>query len=497
MPNSHSSPNAPASSYDLIVVGSGPAGQRAAMQATKAGKKVAIIEELPALGGGCVHFGTLPSKSFRESVYRWSLGSRGTLGNESEHSQHVSRKMTDLPDMQRLLRRRNRVVSEEAKIVYDQLKRNHVAVFHGHARFVSATEVEIDSPSSKKGKQKLSAPVIIVGVGARPVAPEHLVVDGERIHDSNTILNQKELPKNLVVLGAGIIGAEYASMFSMAGTKVHLVDRRHEILASVDREIVNHLVERFVAQGVEIILKAEASDIQYNADRSGLTVRLTSGQVLETDVVLVALGRLGNTEDMGLDAVGVERDERGLIKVDAHYRTSIRGIYAVGDVVGQPALASTSMEQGRIASSNAFGLEPCVMPRFFPYGIYTIPEISMIGDTEESLITLKKPYVVGRASYRELARGQIVGDRWGLLKLLIDPSTRKILGIHIVGDNAAELIHIGQAVMTLGGGLSYFVENVFNYPTLAEAYKTAALHAENQLRQKTTSGQPAQPVAVT
>jgi NAD(P) transhydrogenase len=470
--------------FDLIVIGSGPAGQRAAMQAAKAAKKVAIIEELPALGGGCVHFGTLPSKSFRESVYRWSLGSRGTLGNESEHSQHVSRKLTDLPDMQRLLRRRNRVVSEEAKIVYDQLKRNHVAVFHGHARLMSATEVEVESP---KGRQTLSANVIIIGVGARPVAPEHLVVDGERIHDSNTVLNQKELPKSLVVLGAGIIGAEYASMFSMAGCKVHLVDRRHEILASVDREIVDHLVERFVAQGVEIILKNEASKIEYKADRSGLWVHLSNQRVIETDVVLVALGRLGNTEDMGLDAVGVERDERGLIKVDAHYLTSIPGIYAVGDVVGQPALASTSMEQGRIACSNAFGLDPCVMPRFFPYGIYTIPEISMIGDTEESLITQKRPYVVGHASYRELARGQIVGDRWGLLKLLIDPSTRKILGIHIVGDNAAELIHIGQAVMTLGGGLGYFVENVFNYPTLAEAYKTAALHAENQLRQKTTS----------
>ncbi|MDR3608720.1 MAG: Si-specific NAD(P)(+) transhydrogenase [Oligoflexia bacterium] len=472
--------------FDLIVIGSGPAGQRAALQGAKIGKTVAIIEELPALGGGCVHFGTLPSKSFRESVYRWSLGSRGTLGNESEHSQKVSKKIGELPDMQRLLRRRNRVVSEEAKIVYDQLKRNHVSIYHGHAKLLSPTEVEIQS---KKGIEKLSAKVVIIAVGARPVAPEHLEVDGERVHDSNTILNQKELPKTMVVLGAGIIGAEYASMFSMAGTKVYLVDRRNEILASVDREIVNHLVDRFEAQGVEIVLECEASKIEYKADKSGLKVHLSNQKNLEVDMVLVALGRVGNSSTLGLDAVGVESDERGLIRVDQHFQTSIRGVYAVGDVVGQPALASTSMEQGRIACSHAFDLKRVTMPRFFPYGIYTIPEISMIGDTEESLIAQKKAYVVGRASYRELARGQIVGDRWGLLKLLVEPQTQKLLGVHIVGDNAAELIHIGQAVMTLGGGLSYFVENVFNYPTLAEAYKTAALHAENQLRQKTASSQ--------
>jgi NAD(P) transhydrogenase len=468
--------------FDLIVIGSGPGGQRAATQGAKAGKKVAIIEELPALGGGCVHYGTLPSKSFRESVYRWSLGSRGTLGNESEDSKQVSKKINDLPSMQLLLRRRNRVVSEEARIVHDQLKRNGVTIYHGRATLLSSTEVEIKSKSDAS-PEKISAPIIILAVGARPVAPKPLAVDGERVHDSDTVLDQKVLPKRLVVLGAGIIGCEYASMFSMAGSKVYLVDRRHEILASVDREIVNHLVERFVAQGVEIILEAEASEIVYNSDRTGITVCLTNGKpVLEADVVLVALGRVGNTENMGLESVGVERDDRGLIKVDRFYRTSLPNIYAVGDVVGQPALASTSMEQGRIACTHALGLGQNEMPRFFPYGIYSIPEISMIGETEEALVAQNKPFVVGRARYRELARGQIVGDRWGLLKLMVEPDTQKILGVHIVGDNAAELIHIGQAVMTLGGDLQYFVDNVFNYPTLAEAYKTAAFQAMNLLR---------------
>ncbi len=473
--------------FDLIVIGSGPAGQRAALQGAKAGKKVAIIEDR-IIGGGCVHNGTLPSKSFRESVYRWSLGSRGTLGQESEHPQAVSKKkQLDLPDMGRLLRRRNRVVDEESRVVFDQLKRNGVTVYQGRARLLSQNDVEVDS---KKGKEKLTASVIIVAVGARPVSPKHLPVDGETILDSNTILDLKELPKDLVVLGAGIIGCEYASMFSMAGTRVYLVDRRNEILANVDREIVNHLVERFVAQGVEILLEAEAvrfekTEKEKNGKKSnGVRVHLSNDRVIDADVVLIALGRAGNTENMGLAEAGVELDERGLIQVDANYRTTVPNIYAVGDVKGQPALASTSMEEGRIACCHAFQIEHIQMPTVFPYGIYTIPEISMLGATEEELVAKKAEFVVGRARYRELARGQIVGDRWGLLKLLVDRKTQHILGAHIVGDNAAELIHIAQAVMTFNGDVNYFIRNVFNYPTLAEAYKTAAFHAVNQIRQK-------------
>jgi NAD(P) transhydrogenase len=471
--------------FDLIVIGSGPAGQRAALQGAKAGKKVAIVED-KIIGGGCVHNGTLPSKSFRESVYRWSLGSRGTLGQEGENPVTVSKKkQLELPDMSKLLRRRNRVVDEESRVVFDQLKRNGVTVFQGRARLLSQNDVEVDS---KKGKEKLTASVIMIAVGARPVAPAHLPVDGESVLDSNTVLDLKELPKDLVVLGAGIIGCEYASMFSMAGTRVYLVDRRNEILANVDREIVNHLVERFVAQGVEILLETEAVQIEkkerVGKKPGGVRVHLSNERVIDADVVLIALGRAGNTENMGLAEAGVELDERGLVKVDGNYRSTIPNIYAVGDVKGQPALASTSMEEGRIACCHAFEIEAIQMPTVFPYGIYTIPEISMLGATEEELVARKADFVVGRARYRELARGQIVGDRWGLLKLLVDRKTHHILGAHIVGDNAAELIHIAQAVMTFNGDVNYFIRNVFNYPTLAEAYKTAAFHAVNQIRQK-------------
>jgi NAD(P) transhydrogenase len=471
--------------FDLIVIGSGPAGQKAALQGAKAGKTVAIIEDHTSLGGGCVHTGTLPSKSFRESVYRWSLGSRGTLGLESETVPSPS--IHELPDMARLLRRRNRVVADESQVVHDQLKRNGVKIYHGRARLLTSNDVEVESKkgpsrSPSRSVEKLTASVIIIAVGARPVAPAHLTVDGKHVLDSNTILDLKALPKTLVVLGAGIIGCEYASMFSMAGTQVYLIDRRNEILANVDRDIVNHLVERFIARDVEILLETEAQKLEKG---DGVRVFLSNERVIEADVVLVALGRFGNSENMGLEEVGVEKDDRGLIQVDKHFRTSIPNIYAVGDVIGQPALASTSMEEGRIACCHAFGLEDAEMPKFFPYGIYTIPEISMIGSTEEELIAKKAEFVAGRAVYRELARGQIVGDKSGLLKLLVDPKSLKLLGIHIVGDNAAELIHIGQAVMAFGGDVQYFIKSVFNYPTLAEAYKTAAFHAFNQIRGRT------------
>lgn len=474
--------------FDLIVIGSGPAGQKAAVSAAKAGKKVALVEEMSELGGGCVHNGTLPSKSFRESVYRWSMSSQGTLGSQAWFStgslEEASRPKTaaravKLPDMARLMERCNRVVKTECAVVRDQLKRNGVSVHHGHGRLTSASDVEV---VTKKGVEKLTASIIIIATGARPVAPKHLPVDGKWVLDSSSILTLKKIPRKLVVLGAGIIGCEYASMFATAGTQVTLVDRRHEILASVDREIVGRLAERFKTQKMEILLETEAKAIEkIKGGKGGVRVVLSSGRKLQADAVLIAQGRNGNTEDLGLDAAGVAYDQRGLITVDAAYRTSAPNIYAVGDVVGPPALASTSMEAGRIASSRAFGTPHADMPTLFPYGIYTIPEISMMGSTEEDLRDRKVDFVVGRANYREVARGQIVGDRWGLLKLLVERSTRKILGVHIIGDAASNLIHIGQAVMTLDGDLNYFIRTVFNYPTYAEAYKTAAFSALNEL----------------
>jgi NAD(P) transhydrogenase len=484
--------------FDLIVIGSGPGGQRAALQGAKAGKKVAIIEQSEAVGGGCLYVGTIPSKSFRESVYRWSLGSRGILGQEKDSALRASKLL--LPDMQRLLKRRDRVVSSESQIIFDQLKRNNITVFHGKAQVTSPTSVEV--VSGKKVVQ-LSCQFIIVAVGATPIGPRHLIVDGKYVHDSNTILSLKKLPKRLAVLGAGVIGCEYASMFSMAGTKVFLVDKRPEILASVDREIVNHLVQRFVSLGMEMVLSAETTRLEIKKGTkgksgSGVKVHLSQSlaqplaqkatqkppldRKLDVDVILIAAGRKGNTDGLGLKEAGVLLDERGLVKVDSNFKTAVHTIYAVGDVIGAPALAATSMEQGRIATCRAFNIDDSSMPLLFPYGIYTIPEISMVGLTEEELLAQKVEFVAGRARYRELARGQIVGDKWGLLKILVDKKTLKLHGIHIMGDNAADLIHIGQAVMDFGGDVNYFIRTVFNYPTLAEAYKTAAFHAVNQIK---------------
>ena len=467
--------------FDLVVIGSGPGGQRAALQGAKAKKKVALIESYPKWGGNCVHWGTIPSKSFRESVYRYSLGQDSKV---ADHAQRVKK----FPDMARLLKRRDRVVHDEAAVVYDQLRRNGITLIRGDARLSGPQTVNV-------GRQTLRAQVIIIATGACPVAPEHLEVNGKNVLDSDTILNLKTLPKSMVVLGGGVIGCEYASMFSMAGTLVTLVDKRPEILASVDREIVSHLTERFRYDRVDLVLGAEAQNIEQVRVRGKKLARvtLTTGKKIDVEVVLVALGRRGNTEGLGLESAGISTDARGLIPVSPQFKTSAPTVYAVGDVVGSPALAATAYEQGRIACSHAFGLDKkgvaveTAMPETFPYGIYTIPEISMIGKTEAELVKAGAHYVVGRSRYRELARGQIVGDRWGLLKLLVEKKTLKILGVHIIGDNAADLIHIGQAVMAFDGDVNYFIRSVFNYPTLAEAYKVAAFHAFNQIKGLTST----------
>ena len=466
--------------FDLVVIGSGAGGRKAALQGAKAGKKVALIEKEDCLGGGCVHTGTLPSKSFRESVYRWALGSQGIIGQEVD-SPTKSAKRLALPDMERLLRRRDRVVDLESKVVFNQLDRNHVKVFNGFARFLSKNEVEVKTADKTL---KLGFDYAVIAVGSNPRSPGHVQVDGETILDSNTILNLKRVPKSMMVLGAGVIGCEYASMFLMAGTHVVLVDKRTEILDSVDREIVHNLIQRFTHHGMEVITSCDVTQVEKKKTKEviELVVTLNSGKVYEVETILVSMGRFGNVNGLDLQNAGIEANDRGLITVDANYRTSTQNIYAVGDVVGFPALASTSMEQGRVACCHAFrltGETATQMPENFPLGIYTIPEISMLGASEEVLRKQKVEFVSGHAYYRELARRQIVGDRWGLLKLLVDKKTLKILGIHIVGDNAAELIHIGQAVMNFGGTIHYFIQNVFNYPTLAEAYKTAAFHAVN------------------
>lgn len=463
------------SHYNLIVIGSGPGGQKAALQAAKAGRSALVIESYSQLGGACIHYGTLPSKSFRESIYRFSLGSQGILGRDRDGKGEGP---SVLPDMKRLLRRRNRVVDGEVEIVQGQFKRNKVDHIQGHGRILGKNEVEVQIG---KTKEKARADFIVIATGARPAKPTLIDVDGKTVHDSNTILSLKAVPERMAVMGAGVIGVEYASMFLMAGTKVTMIDRNKEILTFLDKEIVSAMLERFKHFKMDVRLDTKVDRIEKKKD--ALEVYPSGGKKIEVDALLVAQGRQGNIENLGLESVGIQANERGQISVNAHYQTSVPNIYALGDVVGFPALASTSMEQGRIAALHAFGLESKpVMPEHYPYGVYTIPEVSTIGFTEEQLKKDGVPYIVGRAPYEEIARGQIVGDRWGLLKLIVHRDTLKILGVHIVGDNAADLIHIGQAVMELGGDLHYFVRTVFNYPTLAEAYKTAGYHALNKLK---------------
>jgi NAD(P) transhydrogenase len=449
--------------YDLVVIGSGPGGKSAAVQAAKSGKSVAVIESYERMGGGCVHWGTLPSKSLRESAYRWSLGSKAGTG---------------LPDMERLMRRKERVIDKESEHVFHQLSKNHIQIYSGYGRFSGDHGIEVLHADGSISP--LVARRAVIAVGAQPTAPSYCKVDGVKVFDSNTILNLKHTPSSMVVLGAGIIGCEYASIFQAIGTKVTLVDKRKEILNTVDREIVFHLVDRFISLGMDLELEAEATRFEETA--TGLRITLSNGKSIETESALVAMGRQGNTAGLQLEKVGLVADARGQLKVGEHFETSVPWIYAVGDVIGFPALASTSMEQGRIAACNAFHIDD-LLSRFelYPYGIYTIPEISTIGMSEEDLTAKGIPFVVGRAGYREVARGQIVGDEWGMLKMLVDPENFKILGVHIVGDNAADLIHIGQAVMRLDGDLRYFLRTVFNYPTLAEAYKTAAFNAYNKI----------------
>lgn len=506
--------------FDLVVIGSGPGGQRAALQGAKAGKKVAIIEAGEDVGGGCVQYGTLPSKSFRESVYRYSLGSQGVLGSETTTGHERVKTKPKSPEMARLLQRKERVVEEESKIIRDQLRRNLIRIFLGFATFLNPHEIEVSGKDGKKKKLKFS--FAIIATGSSPVTSETLGLDNKYVLDSNSILTLPAVPKRMIVLGAGIIGCEYASMFSMAGTEVLLVDKRREMLSSVDREIVDHLMERYRYLGMEIHLNAEAIKCEkvkpkktapkstrasaktktLKALSTAVRVELSNGEILEADCILVAQGRKGNTDRLGLENVGITPDSRGLLSVNKSFQTEVPHIYAVGDVIGIPALASTSMEQGRIATCHAFQIharnftgarageldqKAIEMSELYPYGIYTIPEISMIGKTEEALLEEGVDFVAGKARYRELARGQIVGDSWGLLKLLVCRKTAKILGIHIVGDNAADLIHIGQAVMAFEGTVHYFIQSVFNYPTLAEAYKTAAFHAVNLIQGTTKS----------
>jgi NAD(P) transhydrogenase len=457
--------------YDLVVIGSGPAGQRAAVQAAKLGKRVAIVERGRRVGGVCVNSGTIPSKTLREAVvYLTGHSQRSVYGQ----SYRLKAELT----MDDLLWRANAVVESEVDVIEDQLRRNHVELVCGVARLVSATEVSVLEPDNVE--RRLETAAIVIAVGTTPSHPSDVGFDGRNILDSDQIFELEKIPASLVVVGAGVIGIEYASMFAALRTKVTVVEKRSRLLEFCDAEIVEALQFHLRELGVQFRFGESVERVE--AVDGGSVTHLASGKRISSDTVLYSAGRQGSTQELGLEALGVVQDDRGRIAVDENFLTAVPGVYAVGDVIGFPSLAATSAEQGRLAACHALGHPSHSMNKLLPVGIYTIPEISYVGMNEEELTAAAIPYEVGIARYRELARGQIVGDRYGMLKLLASPEDGKLLGVHVFGTSATEVVHIGQAVMGFGGGLDFLVDSVFNYPTFAESYKVAALDATNKLR---------------
>jgi NAD(P) transhydrogenase len=461
--------------FDLAVIGSGPAGQRAAIQAAKLGRRVLVVEKQTVVGGVCINTGTIPSKTLREAVLHLSgVRERGVYGAAYTVKQNIT--MADLHF------RTHHVVRHEIDIVRHQLLRNRVELIPGTASFADPNTLAV-ARADGHGHERITAEKIVIAVGTVATRSPAIPFDGQRVMISDDVLGLAELPRTLAVIGAGVIGIEYATMFATLGVRVTLVDKRDRLLPFVDREITDNLAYHMQHNGITLRLGEEVRAIEPIDEGRGARVRITlaSGKQVVSDKALYSIGRTGATEELSLETAGVATDERGRLRVNERFQTSQPHIYAVGDVIGFPSLASTSMEQGRLAACHAFGAAADCTPGMFPFGIYTIPEISMVGRTEEELTAAGVPYEIGKAQYREIARGQIIGDETGLLKLTFHRETRALLGVHIIGAGASELVHIGQAVMALGGTIDYFVDTVFNYPTLAECYKTAAFDGVNRL----------------
>ncbi len=457
--------------YDLIVIGSGPSGQRAAVAAAKMKKRVAVVESRSVVGGVCINTGTIPSKTMREAVLHLSgYNYRSVYG--------MNYRVKDKITMGDLAFRVQGVIKTEVDVTEAQLSRNSIDVVHGVAHFVDPHQIRVDGP---QGDATLESDRIIIAVGTRPAGSPKVPINGRTIVNSDQILDLPELPRSLVVVGGGVIGVEYACMFAILGVRVTLIEKRNRLLEFADQEIIESLSYHLRDSRVTMRLGEEVESVEELPD-GGVVANLESKKKVSGDALLYAVGRQGNVDDLNLPLAGLEADSRGRIPVDEHYQTKVEHIFAVGDVVGFPSLASVSMEQGRIAAARAFDDHATTSnPSFYPYGIYTIPEISFIGKTEEQLTDEDVPYEVGMAYYREVARGQIRGDTTGRLKLVFHRDTRKVLGVHIIGEGASELVHIGQAVMILGGTIDYFIDTVFNYPTLAECYKVAAFNGLGRL----------------
>ena len=461
--------------YHLFVIGSGHAGQRAAIQAAKAGRRVAVAERMASVGGVCLHHGTIPSKTFREAALHLSgYRERGVYG--AAYTVKTDITMSDL------LFRADWVIRNEIDVIRHQLRRNGVELWEADAMFVDAHTIRLTTGDGQ-AQREVTADKVIIACGTKSTRDPSIPFDGQRVFTSDEILELEHLPKTIAIIGGGVICCEYATVFAALGVRVTLIDKRETLLDFVDQEIIDELIHEMRRNRVtlrlgEAVQSAESID---GPNGGRVQVSLESGKVIRAKKALYSIGRTGAIDTLNLEEKGVESDSRGRLVMNERYQTSVPHIYAVGDVVGFPSLASTSMEQGRIAACDALALTKTPPSPHFPYGIYTISEISVVGKSEEELTKAGIPYEVGKASYRETARGQIMGDGAGLLKLIFHLETHELLGVCIIGEGASELVHIGQAVMALGGKVDSFIDTVFNYPTLAECYKTAAFDGINRL----------------
>ena len=458
--------------YDLIVIGSGPGGRRAAIQAAKFGKSVLVVERGKRVGGVSVHSGTIPSKTLRET----SLNLSGWREREFYGRSYRVKQNITADDLKKRL---HMTLDHEVEVLEHQFARNSVQTLHGMARFQDPYTLKVTLGDDEE--LVLSSDKFIIATGSQPYRPEFIPFDGVSIFDSDEILNMKRAPKSIAVIGGGVIGVEYATIFSALDIPVTLIESRETILDFVDQEIIATLLHELRDRGVVLRLGTAIEEIT-RVTNGRCKITLKSGRLVRSDMVLFAAGRYGATGELGLEDVGIVPDDRGRLSVDGKtFQTDVANIYAVGDIIGFPSLASTSMEQGQIAACHAFNQLGYAPPEFFPYGIYSVPEISTVGMTEEEAKTARIPYEVGIARFRETSRGHIMGLDSGMMKMIVSLETRKLLGVHIIGEGATELIHIGQAVLNLNGPVEYFVENTFNYPTLAEAYKIAALDVWNRM----------------
>ncbi|PCI43890.1 MAG: Si-specific NAD(P)(+) transhydrogenase [Proteobacteria bacterium] len=459
------------SDYDILVIGSGPAGHRAAIQAAKRGKRVGLIERKPRIGGAGLQTGTIPSKALREIAYSATMGASHGMRNVYPN---ITRQHNFLSES---VRQKDIVIDKQESVFLSQLMRNGVALIPGEAGFSDVHTLRIKTPHGEE--LYIQADKFILATGSRPRRPADVPFDKERVLDSTSILHMQELPKTLTIVGGGVIACEFATIYASLGVEVTMVDSHAKILDFLCADVSGNLATSMQHMGIEFCMNESIQSISRQGDKVILQCKKSS---IESDCLLYALGRIPNTDGLGLQNMGIQCQKRGWIKTNKHYQTNVPHIYAVGDLIGAPALAATGMEQGRIAALHACDSDEAITSSHLPMAIYTIPEVAWVGDTCTQLDEQGSNYVSGFGYYRETARGQIIGDSNGMLKLLVDSNTRKLLGVHIVGESASELVHIGQMVMNLHGTVDDLIRHVFNYPTLAECYKIAALHCSSQLK---------------